>query len=388
MSRILLRARRLVLEDQVLADGALLVSGARIAAVAPAAQLSPRDADQTVDHDGVVVPGFLDLQVNGQAGHDVMEATPAALAAIRRSLAAHGTTAFLATTISARVETELLPVLRALGQTLEDAPAGDGAEVLGLHCEGPFLAAPNRGTHEAERLQEPTAERVALLRAAAGPRLRLVTLAPELPGALAAVAALTQAGVAVALGHTGASAEVVEQAAAAGAGLCTHLFNGMAAFSHRAPGPAGAVLAHDRLIACVIPDGVHLDPRVVKLTLKAKGRDQVIAVTDSTAAAGMPDGRYRLGTHWMTVQGGVCRDAEGRLAGSALTMDAAFRNLVRFTGCDLVTATRLTSGNAARLLGVHHRKGAIAVGGDADLVLLDEQLALRATWCRGVRVAP
>jgi N-acetylglucosamine-6-phosphate deacetylase len=386
LSRTLLRARRLVIGDRILDDGALLVSGERIAAVGPAAQIPRQDADAVVEHDGVVVPGFIDLQVNGQMGRDLMEATPEGLAGIRRGLARRGTTAFLATTISARVEDELVPVLLQLQQTLASAPVRGGAEALGIHCEGPFLGEKTRGTHEAARLQEPTPERVALLREAAGAQLRLVTLAPELPGALAAVALLTRAGILVALGHTAATPEVVEQAALAGASLCTHLFNGMAPFSHRAPGPAGAVLAHDQLVACVIPDGVHLDPRVVKLTLKAKGPEQVIAVTDSTAAAGMPDGRYRLGTHWTTVKEGVCRDAEGRLAGSTLTMDVAFRNLVRMTGCDLVTAARLTSGNAARLLRVADRKGTLAVGRDADLVLLDQELRLRATWCRGDRV--
>jgi N-acetylglucosamine-6-phosphate deacetylase len=384
MERLLVRATRIVAGDRILHDGALRVENGRIAWVGPARDLVGR-ADRTVEHDGLVVPGFLDLQVNGCGGHDVMAGSAETVARIASALAHNGTTGFLATTISATVEDHLAPLLERLVRDLATTQPTPGvASLLGFHCEGPFLAEPARGAHAAANLQDPTPARVQRLLSAAGDRLRLVTLAPERPGALAAIAAFRARGVLVSLGHTTASPEVIDAAVTRGASLCTHLFNGMSPFHHREPGPAGAVLVNDGLTACLIPDGVHLDPRTVNLVLRAKGAARTLAVTDATAAAGMPDGRYPLGPGTMTVRDGICRDDAGSLAGSALTMDRAFANLLEFTGCDLNTAVALTSGNAAELLGLGGKKGLIAAGADADLVCLDGQHRAVRTFCPGV----
>jgi N-acetylglucosamine-6-phosphate deacetylase len=316
---------------------------------------------------GTLLPGCVDLQVNGAGGRSVDEATGDALDAVARAVLAGGAVAFLPTLITA-------PWPRLLDQIAAVAAwvtrwRGDGAEPLGLHVEGPFLQSP--GAHDAAHFVDPTPERVAQLLAAAGGRLRLVTLAPARAGAAAATAQLVAAGVTVALGHCD-RADGFAACVDAGARAVTHLFNAMGPLHHRTPGMAALALDDERVACPLIVDGVHVDPIMVRNAFRVLGPDRTVLVTDAVAAAGMPDGGYTLGGAAVRAAGGVVRDAEGRLAGSALTMARAVRNFLAFVPATSPwTLARIAAANPAALIGAAHL-GAIAVGRNAAFTLLGD----------------
>jgi N-acetylglucosamine-6-phosphate deacetylase len=260
-----------------------------------------------------------------------------------------------------------------------DAPR---AQILGIHFEGPFISPARRGVHPPEWIVPPSMEMLRAFVTAANGAARILTLAPELPGASEIIEAARQAGLVVSLGHTDASYAETMAAIQHGASHAAHVFNAMRPFEHRETGVIGAVLTSPAVSAELIADGVHVDAAAMRLLLSAKGARGVILVSDGTAATGMPDGTYRLGTFDVTVSGGVCRNAEGKLAGSTLTLDRALRNIA---GLDvkLTDALAMLTANPARLLGLQGRKGALSAGADADLVLLDADLQVKGVMIRG-----
>ena len=324
-----------------------------------------------------VLPGFIDLHVHGGGGQDIM-AGGEAVAHIARAHARHGTTALLATTMTAPRE-EIEAALRALAPACAQRPAA-GAAVLGVHLEGPYLNPQRLGAQPdfacAARLDE-----VLALHALAP--LRLITIAPEVPGHLALIVALRAHGFVVQIGHSAGTYEDGVAALAAGATGFTHLFNAMTGLHHRAPGMAGAALAHAQR-AEIIPDLLHVHPGALKVALRCI--PELYCVTDSTAAAGMPDGPYRLGRHTVTKCLGGVRLADGTLAGSTLTMDQALRNLLAL-GLPLAEAARRCSTIAARHLGLADR-GQLCPGAWADVVVLDQQFRVEQVWVEGERIAP
>jgi N-acetylglucosamine-6-phosphate deacetylase len=331
--------------------------------VARASEL-PADAP-LLDASGLMVaPGFLDLQVNGAGGVDVT-AQPDRLGELGPLLAPHGVTGFLPTVITAAAAARdgALAALAALRQ----APAA-GAAPLGLHFEGPLLAPARKGAHPADLLCAPSAELVAGWSREAG--VTMVTLAPELPGALELIAALRDRGVVVALGHTEASGAEIAAALAAGASCVTHLFNAMSSPSAREPGAAGVALGGDDLVAGVIADGHHLDPHLLRTAWRALGPDRFLAVSDTTAALGQPDGPIRLGEQEAFLADGVVRLADGTLAGSASSLADCLRVLRATTGCSPAEAVATATTTPARLIGDEHR-GRLDAGCRGDLVLLD-----------------
>ena len=324
----------------------------------------------------IALPGFVDLHVHGGGGRDAMEGGDA-VAAIAAVHARHGTTSLLATTMTAPPD-EIEAALRALAPAIAARPAG-GARVLGVHLEGPYI---NPGKLGAQPDFARTATLAEVLALHAIAPLKLVTIAPELPGHLALIVALRAQGFAVQIGHSAGSYEDGVAALQAGATGFTHLFNAMTPMHHRAPGIAGAALAHAER-AEIIPDLLHVHPGAIRAALRAI--PGLYCVTDSTAAAGMPDGDYRLGRLRVTkCQGGV-RLADGTLAGSTLTMDQALRNLVSL-GLPLAEASRRTSTLAAEHLGLADR-GRLAPGAWADLVLLDAELGVTAVVVEGEAIA-
>ena len=325
---------------------------------------------------GIAVPGFVDLQVNGFAGVDFLGADADAYARAGDALLETGVTAYLAAFITSP-EAALVDALRGL-------PAGAaGPRVLGAHVEGPFLSPARLGTHPPEARRDP--DPALLARILDAGRVRLVTLAPELPGALELVELLVARGVVVSCGHSDASAAEAEAAFDRGAGAVTHLFNAMRPFSHRDPGIVGAALTHPGVTVQLIADGVHLAREAVLLAWSsAQGR--VALVTDAVAGAGLGDGSYALGEVPIEVQDGVVRREDGVLAGSALTMIEAIRNVHRL-GVPLEEAVRAASEVPARLLG-ETGLGRLAVGLPADLVVLDDSLEIVRTLVAGeTRVA-
>jgi N-acetylglucosamine-6-phosphate deacetylase len=314
-------------------------------------------------------PAFFDVHIHGAAGHDVMEATSEALDTMGTFLASRGTSAYLATTVTAPLDATLR-ALDGLANQIAKLPEPGRARPLGIHLEGPFLSHQKRGVQPAEHLLAPSIATFDRLIDAAHGHVRLMTLAPELPGAIELTAHATSRGVRVSVGHSNATAAETQAAIAAGAVSATHTFNAMRPLDHREPGILGTVLANDDLYSELICDGIHTDPEIVRLWWKVKGLERSILVTDAMAAAGMPEGEYQLGGFPVQVKDGRAT-ARGVLAGSVLTLDRALANFIQFTGATIDQALRLLSSNPAAMTGLAHRAGSLASGKPANLVAID-----------------
>jgi N-acetylglucosamine-6-phosphate deacetylase len=328
--------------------------------------------------DRLVVPGFIDLQLNGGYGID-LTSEPDRIGELASLLPRHGVTAFLPTIVTSTHDARRLALAEMASLRSSDVPVG-AARPLGLHFEGPMLASSRRGAHAAQLLAPLDAVELSTWRADGG--VAMVTLAPELPGALAAVEQLHAQGVVVACGHTDAGPEEFAAGRRAGISYVTHLFNAMRPFTHRDPGTVGAVLTDDAVVAGLICDGVHVDPIAVRLAWSVLGPDRLNLVTDAVAALGGPHGAVRLGRTAVTVGDTGVRTADGVLAGSNLALDTAVRNLVRFTGCDLHDALSTVTSTPARVLG-RTDLGAVRPGAAADLVVLDDDGRVRLTIVGG-----
>jgi len=329
----------------------------------------PTDA-RVLDFPGATLaPAFFDVHIHGAAGHDVMEATPPALDAVSRFLAARGTGTYLATTVTAPLDATLRS-LAALAQIISKPAVPGRARPLGIHLEGPFLSHKKRGVQPAEHLLAPDIGTFDRMFDAAEGHARLMTIAPELPGAAALAEHATKRGVRVSVGHSNATAAETLAAIEAGAVSATHTFNAMRALDHREPGILGIVLTSDQLYSELICDGVHTTPEIVRLWWKAKGPERAILVTDAMSAAGMPDGEYQLGGFAVQVDNGRAM-ARGVLAGSVLTLDRALKNFVAFTGASVNQGLRLLTANPAAMTGFREQTGSLAVGQRADLVAVD-----------------
>jgi N-acetylglucosamine-6-phosphate deacetylase len=334
----------------------------------------------------VIAPGYIDLHIHGSAGYDVMDDTAEALPAIEQLLARHGVTSYFPTTVTAPMDTTLR-ALERLADAVEkrERNNADGkirALPLGIHLEGPFISHARRGVHPPENLLAPTLALFERFWQAARGRIRMMTIAPELEDAPEVIAEAARRGVCVSLGHSDADFPAAERGIAAGALHATHTFNAMRPLDHRSPGILGAVLTDHRVSADIIADGVHLDPAIVKLFADAKGAAQTVLITDATSATGMPDGRYHLGSFEVDVHDGKCM-VDGKLAGSVLTMDRAVRNLARFAEWDLPLAVAAASQNPARVARIAN-KGVLAVGADADFVVLNSEGEVLRTFVGGV----
>jgi N-acetylglucosamine-6-phosphate deacetylase len=387
MKAILLHARSAITPQGEISGAGLLLCDGVIETVGPRSGMSlPAGALEIAATDKIAVPGFVDVHIHGAGGHDVMEGTPEAISAVARTLAAHGTTSFVATTVTASPEAtcrSIEGISRFIA--IQHAMEQPQAEVLGIHFEGPFISSLRRGVHPVEWIKPPSAELLDKFLHAAGGNARILTIAPEILGAIPCIDAARTAGLVVAVGHTDATYEQARLAIAHGARHAVHVYNAMRPFSHRDAGVIGAVLTSPEVSAELIADGVHVDEPSMRILLRAKGAERVILVSDGISATGMPDGPYALGTLQVTVSGGVCRNAEGKLAGSTLTLDRALRNIVAL-GTPLSDAVRMLTLNPASLLGIEFKKGALRVGADADVVLLDDSLHVVGVWTRGSAV--
>ena len=325
---------------------------------------------QHLDFPGMVLaPGFIDIHIHGGAGHDLMEAEPSALAAIETAMARTGVTSYLATTVTAP-EDRLLHALEHLGKAVgQDQRHPDRAAPLGIHLEGPFISHAKCGVHPTENLVQPSPQRFDRFWQAGNGSIRMMTIAPEIPGAIETIHHGRTLGVHFSLGHSDATYQEAAQGIAAGATHATHTFNAMRAFDHREPGILGAVLTDDAITADIIADGIHVAPATLKLFLAAKGPERAILITDAISATGMPEGKYRLGTFDVDVKDGRC-EYQGKLAGSVLTLDRAVRNVMTFASWQLADAVRIATLNPAKLLGISPERGTLALGSIADMVVL------------------
>ncbi|HEY1481975.1 MAG TPA: N-acetylglucosamine-6-phosphate deacetylase [Candidatus Acidoferrum sp.] len=384
MTTTLLRVTRAFTPTTEIHDAGILIRDGVIEAIGPRDDLTlPQDAQEIQASGKIAVPGFIDVHIHGAGGHDVMEGTDEALSAVARTLAAHGTTSFVATTVTASPDA-ICASAEGIARyiTLQQQAEDNRAQVLGVHFEGPFISPVRRGVHPTEWITLPSAGLLQRFTDAAGGYAQILTIAPELLGAMPCIDAARKAGLVVAIGHTDATYEQARAAIAHGARHAVHVYNAMRPFTHRDSGVIGAVLTSPDVTAELIADGVHVDETAMRILLQAKGAAGVILISDGISATGMPDGKYTLGTFEVTVAGGVCRNAEGKLAGSTLTLDRALRNIVNL-GIPLPDALRMLTLNPATLLGIEFKKGSLRTGADADILLLDESLNVTQTWARG-----
>lgn len=370
------------------------VGGATLAAVNGGHSMSAVGNIETVlDATGcTILPGFIDVHVHGAAGVDAMDADPVALAQMARFAAHHGVTAFLPTTMTADVNSTLAAV-KAVGDavaTLGERPHANGATILGVHVEGPFISPRFPGAQPASAIRPPDiAEFDALC--AAGP-VRMITLAPEAPGALALIDHARAKQVVTVVGHSAATYAECEAGIAAGITQATHTYNAMTGLHHREPGTLGSVLSNDAVYAQLIADNVHVHPAAMNILFRCKGLARTILITDAMRAVGLPPGLYDLGGQAVTVTEGVgnqpgeCRLADGTLAGSVLTMERGLANFNAATGLSVAQSWPTTSLTPAASLGLAASRGQLAVGYVADLVLLDPLGEVVATVIQG-RVA-
>lgn len=377
--RTILTGNRILQPGGAVVSGSLIIKDGRIAALEPV-RFGPGEVEgRHIDAgDRWVCPGLIDVHIHGAVGVDTMQAaSPDGLEAMARFLAGRGVTAFLPTTMTAPAE-DILRVLQALAGC---TPKPGESEVLGVHVEGPYISPSRAGAQPPEWIRRPDpAEYAAWFETGA---VRLMTVAPELPGALDLIRYGVQRGTQFALGHSEASPEQVRAAVEAGANQATHTFNAMPGLHHREPGILGAVLTDDRVFAQTIADGAHLHPIIVDLITRLKGTRGTLLVTDAMQAAGLPDGDYHLGSEPVFVRGGIARNARGALASSTLTLDQAVKNVVAFTGLSFERVAPMASETPARSLGLFPRKGALLPGSDADIVVFNEDLAVERVILRG-----
>jgi len=328
-----------------------------------------------------IVPGFIDIHTHGADGVDVNAATASDFEKVCRFQAKQGTTSWLASVLTDTKEQTLWCIDQYNQWKREEH---GGAALMGLHLEGPFLSPEYKGAMPEHLLQKPNVQLVREYQNMAGGDIRYLTIAPELEGAIAFISKMKELGIVVAIGHSAASYETAWEAIKAGAASSTHTGNAMKLLHQRYPAIWGAALESDTLYCEMICDGKHLHPGVIRLTVKTKGFDRVVAVTDSIMAAGLPDGNYKLGVNDVVVKDGDAKLAgKDNRAGSTLTTQAALRNLIEFTGKPLEVVLPLLTENPARLLGVYDRIGSIEETKDADLVILDKELHVCQTIVKG-----
>ncbi|MFC9228634.1 N-acetylglucosamine-6-phosphate deacetylase [Streptomyces decoyicus] len=380
--RTVLAGARLARPSGVVERGRIAIEGGRIGDVhSRDPDLEEAAAGRTVDLSGhLIVPGFVDMHVHGGGGGSFSSADPEECLKVAETHRRHGTTSMVASTVTG----ELADLARQAAVLAELVQQG---ELAGIHFEGPFISADRCGAHQPELLRDPDPADVRKLIDASHGTASMMTVAPELPGGMASVRLLADAGVIAAIGHTDSTYDTTRQAIEAGATVATHLFNAMPALGHRAPGPVAALLEDERISVELINDGTHLHPAMLQLAVREAGAGRVAFITDAMGAAGMNDGMYPLGPMQVEVKDGVARISEGptagSIAGSTLTLDRAFQRAVTVDGLTVDQAVQALSATPARLLGIDDRTGSLQTGKDADLVVLDAAYDLVGVMRRG-----
>lgn len=378
-----LTADRLIAPEEILENPVVVIEDGAITKIASRAQAEIPPGRHVAFAGCTLAPAYFDVHTHGSAGHDVMEATPEAFATIGGFMARHGVGAYLPTTVTMPVDT----TLKSLEGMAKRVGSRDfGARPLGIHIEGPFLSPHKKGAHPAALLQTPSLKLFDRMWEASAGKIRLMTIAPELPNAIEVIARATELGVRVSMGHSDADAAAAKAGVRAGAVSATHAFNAMRNFDHKASGLVGEVLTNDDLFAEMICDGFHVDRAAVQIYWRCKGPERAILITDAMVAAGMPDGNYKLGELDVLVKGGKCIIDENTLAGSTLSLDRGVRNFSEFTGATIDVVSRLASRNPARMTGFENEVGSLAAGRAADLVVLSSKNEVVETLLRGAAV--
>lgn len=381
--RLILTGMQILQNDQFLIDHAVIVERGLIKGIVPANMISNHLPANCYEfpRDAYLVPGFIDLHMHGLHGFDVMDARESSLQGISQALAKEGVTGFLATTMTCENQ-EMEATLTAIAKSTDRLA---GARLLGVHLEGPFISNEKKGAQRPSGLL-PDINLFKYWQALSGQKIKIVTLAPELLGAIDFIKYLHHMDVIVSIGHTNADYEQTLLAIANGATHATHLFNAMSGIHQRQPDAAGALLLSDNIKAELIVDGIHLHPAMVQLAYRIKQKDRLFLITDSMRAKCMQAGQYELGGQMVEVNRGVAALPGGVLAGSLLRLPEAVKNMVKFTGCALPDAITMATLNPASALKMDRQKGTIAIGKDADLVVLDHDFNVMMTIREGIPI--
>ena len=330
--------------------------------------------------DKFVVPGYIDIHVHGGGGSDVMDGEYEAIKQVATTHSRFGTTAFLPTTMTMAKD----KIIKSLKSIHEARLKGTGtAEILGIHLEGPYINPEKKGAQKEEDIKKVSVEEFLEFNQASGNLIRLVTIAPEMPGAIDFIRWLHQQGIIVSVGHSNATYKQVQEGIQVGLSHVTHIFNAMRGLHHREPGVVGAALSSPKLIVEMIADGIHLHPMVLKMLTQIKESEKLVLITDAMRATGFKEGIYDLGGQEVIVTQGQAKLKNGTLAGSVLTMDQAVKNLVTKVGISLPKAIQMASFNPAKSIGVDDKKGSLEPGKDADIVILNKNLETELTMVAG-----
>ncbi|WP_339294092.1 N-acetylglucosamine-6-phosphate deacetylase [Paenibacillus sp. FSL W7-1279] len=379
MNNKIIRHVKVHLPHQILPSATVWISNGKLKRIEPSQVIDKIESDaELIDGNGMwLIPGMIDVHIHGANGYDMMDGTEDSIQEVSRACAATGCTSFLATSVSSTIE-DLLNMIRSVKSVIGRE---QGARIAGIHLEGPYLNPKRKGMQNEKYLRHPNLEEMKCVFQEAGSLIKMVTIAPELPGGLELISFLKEQGVVIAVAHSDATYEEAKLAFAAGASHVTHCFNGMRPIHHRDPGLIVAAFEEPHVSLQAIVDQVHLHPAIVRLMHRLKGPEGMVLITDALQAMGLGDGNYIFGGHHVTVSEGIARLADGTLASSTVTMNEALR-LTEATGISMEDAVHMASTTPARILGLSH-KGKIEVGYDADLVLMDERYQVQWTMIEG-----
>ena len=374
---------KIITPFRVLNDGVLIFEDGKISELCKASETTLPKKCKVYDVKGMTVcPGFVDLLTHGGAGHGFADDSEESIEKISQYLLAHGSTTVLAS-LFAKPEKQLLNDLRRLAEYIERYPESN---IRGIHMEGPYLNKQLKGAMNGSYLWKPSVESWNKMWEASKGKIRIMTIAPELPGAASVMQAAAKEGVVLSIGHSMATYDEVENAIDNGAAHVTHIFNAMEPFHHRHPGIILGSLLHNELKIELIADTLHVHPAVMELLIKLKGANGIILVSDSIRAGGMHEGEYEFADQKIFMKGKKAFLADGTLAGSTLTLNIAVKNMVETAGAKITEAVRMASLNGVKVLGLDHKKGILAVGKDADIVVINDKYEVNMTILGG-RVA-
>lgn len=364
----------------ILYDGEILIKDGKISRISDRDSLDEENVDNIIDGEGLfLAPGFIDIHNHGNSGFDVMDSTEEALDGIAQFHIKNGVTSFLGTVITSSYEN----MIRACKNIVQYNNKEDRAQLLGIHLEGPFFSVEKKGAQPAKYIKDPNIEDMKKIVEISQGKMKMVSLAPERRGALDTISYLVSEGITVAMAHSNGTFDETKSGVDHGATVATHLYNGMRNFSHREPGIVGAVLTDDRVYCEIIYDRIHLHDAAVKMALKMKGIDKILLVSDAMRAAGLDDGDYELGGQKVIVKDGAARLESGSLAGSTLNLRKAVYNMVHKLNIPIHHAIRMASLTPAKAIGIDKNKGSIEIGKDADLLLLDKDINIKASIVGG-----